>query len=380
MKLNKHATALLMMFFLLVVAIPVTYGQDMSSPTGNLVFNSVSEAGQEITVMPIGESEAHNITQDPSVDIAGSISSDGSTVLFTSNRDGDFEIFTSDLSGENIIQLTDDPSADNSGEFSPDGSQITFISDRNGGRDVYVMDSSGENITQLTSSEANEAAPSWSPDGEHIAFLQVMGSTEDDVQGYRTVELNIGVVSKDGGDARNIAENMFFRLKNSVNGYFEWSPDSTAILYRSVVEDEDTELFLVDVVSGETVQLTDNDTEESGFIWTDEQQIIFSSFGGFRTYDSGEDMLAHLYIMDQDGGNIREITAQSNVLNPIQNLSFIPEYQQVLFELWTPGSDGNRVDLWAVDLEGNALVNLTNTPVISEGQYFYIPAGNASSD
>jgi TolB protein len=351
--------------------------QDTTIPTGLIVLNSILD-DQEIEVMTIGTGAAHNITQSAGVDIANSISNDGTTILFSSNRGGDFQLYTMDLDGSNIIQLTDSAGGNNLGAFSPANTKIAFISRRNGVANIFIMDPDGANPIQLTDSEIRATSPYWSPNGEQIAFFQFLNAERDEQFGFNTLEVNIGVVPVTGGDFRILAENVSIRYYNQINTYLEWSPDSTSILYRSVADDQDTELLLVNIETGETSQLTANEDEESGFTWTDDGRVVFSSFGGYRLYSETDDRQAHIYIMDADGVNIQNITSQSNVLNPIQNLVFISETNQVMFDLWTPGSDDNRIDLWVVDLDGENLFNITNTPTVTEGGYLYVPTSEGN--
>lgn len=385
---RKLVKILLVVFIAVLVGTFATQGQDETPLTGTLIINAAyPERNQEVEVIAVGDSEARNITADPAVDIAYSVSADRSSILFGSNRgDGDFELYTTNIEGGNIVQLTDNDASDNFGRFSPDGSQIAFVSDQDGTGDIYLMDNDGTNVTRLTTSEIRELALVWSPDGEKIAFLQVLDSTNSAGGVYTTLNFNIGFISVTGGETNLIVENIMFRSTKQINAYFAWSPDSASILYRSVEGEQDTELFLIDIATGEITQLTNNEDEESGFTWTDDGQIIYASFGGYgRSYSAEElaagiDSLTYLYLMDADGENTREIAALDNVNSAIENLVFAPSSQYVIFEHRTLGSNGNQHDLWGIDLEGQTLINITNTPDFVEGSFFYVPSVSGSSE
>jgi Tol biopolymer transport system component len=124
-------------------------------------------------------------------DIPGSISPDGTQLLFTR-----FNLSALAVSGhvESSIQaispdgagLRELAAAGSDPTYSPDGRRIAFVSnrDRDGiirtgedeseyANDLYVMNSDGTGAARLThSSELSELEPTWSPDGTRIAFTR----------------------------------------------------------------------------------------------------------------------------------------------------------------------------------------------------------------
>src|SRR5947209_11744666 len=56
----------------------------------------------------------------------GTLSPDGSTIVFTSLKDGDLDIYTMRADGSNVRRLTNTPGYDGGPFFSPDGKQIVY--------------------------------------------------------------------------------------------------------------------------------------------------------------------------------------------------------------------------------------------------------------
>jgi TolB protein len=100
--------------------------------------------------------------------------SPGGQLAFSSaiSNDGSMEIYISNLDGSNVRRLTRTAKAINiSPRWNPrTGREIAFISDRGGSPQVYVMDASGANQRLLIARGGHADSPSWSPDGRYIAF------------------------------------------------------------------------------------------------------------------------------------------------------------------------------------------------------------------
>ena len=106
-------------------------------------------------------------------------------------------------------------------DWSPDGQRIVFASRRDGNLEIYVMNVDGSNVVQLTRM-GFAAVPVWSPDGKRITFFHDTGKKE---------EAGIYLMDSDGA---NIAQLTHYPLV--VDLAFEWSPDSTHIVFTAVDE------------------------------------------------------------------------------------------------------------------------------------------------
>jgi TolB protein len=134
-----------------------------------VAFTSVRDGNYEIYKVTIDGDQLTRLTNDASIDVMGSWSSNGEMV-FTSNRNGDWDIFVMNSDGSDVRELIATGSNEGSPAFSPKGDKVAFISNAGGDFDLYVADSDGSKIRQLTFTQENESFPSWSPDGKRIAY------------------------------------------------------------------------------------------------------------------------------------------------------------------------------------------------------------------
>jgi tricorn protease-like protein len=105
----------------------------------------------------------------------------GGAIAFVSNRNGgDDEIFVMNADGGGARHLTENNARDSYLDWSPDGATIVYVSSGNG-EDIWLMDSDGSNKRSLVSNAANDFVPCWSPDGEHVAFQTSYGNNDDEI-------------------------------------------------------------------------------------------------------------------------------------------------------------------------------------------------------
>jgi Tol biopolymer transport system component len=145
--------------------------------------------------------------------ITGSISPDGSQVVFAPGYGDDVDIYTVDTGGGEPRLLLDSENQAYNPTFSPDGTQIAYF---DGGGDhshsLRVMNADGSGVRVLI-----DEAPVghvrnlvWSPDGSHLAF-----SSDD----------GVWVVGIDGSGLTEV-------IPDGTSAY--WSPDGSRISYESV--------------------------------------------------------------------------------------------------------------------------------------------------
>jgi len=179
------------------------------------------------------------------------LSPDGTKVLYTvTHVDEEAEkefstIYLLDLSSGETRQMTTGKQVDAGPRFSPDGTTIAFISDRKEKNQIFLLPVDGGEARQLTDLKQGASNPEWSPDGSKIAFTAGVDYGEDDPPDY----------SKDP-----------YRVTRNV-----WRFDAIGALDLAV-----SNVYMVDVASGDVEQLTGDDVVSGGLKWSpDGTRILF---------------------------------------------------------------------------------------------------------
>lgn len=194
----------------------------------------------------------------------------GGTELCTMNPDGSEKGF-----------ITSQPAVgDNDPEVSPDGRWIAWTQ-RN--EDIFVMRSDGTGMFELLDEEGVFMAPTWSPDGEKLAFTC-------ELPGPPMVE-GICIANSDGSGLNVLLEFEDPRWP-------KWSPDGESIMFHHVELNFNEDLYILDVDSLTTVNITDTLSDEEYARWSPDGERIAFVGGPFP----GEiDVGRNLYTIDPDG-------------------------------------------------------------------------------
>jgi len=203
-------------------------------------------------VRPDGTDE-RNLTNHPAKDVAPAWSPDGQRIAFVSDRDGNEEIYVCQRNGSQVVRLTFDLGAEDWPDWSPDGRWIVFQylppEAAEGSYDLYLMRADGSQRTRLTFDPGGERWPDWSPDGDWIAF------TSD-----RLIYKKIFRIRPDGSGETLVSEPAPPAYYD--DRYSTWAPDGriTFVSNRPAPSDgsRDVEIYLMDADGGHLRQLTDN--------------------------------------------------------------------------------------------------------------------------
>ena len=157
-------------------------------------------------------------------------SPDGRQLAYCAARGGQYDIYTIAVEGESETQLTDLPGLDDGPEYSPDGRHIWFNSTRTGLMQVWRMETDGANPTQMVREDANCWFPHVSPDGRQVVYIAY--GKDDVAPGDHPANKNVEIrlVSADGGESRTIAKLFGGQGTMNVNS---WSPDNRTIAFVS---------------------------------------------------------------------------------------------------------------------------------------------------
>tara|TARA_B100000131_G_scaffold118361_1_gene115396 strand:- start:2237 stop:5182 length:2946 start_codon:yes stop_codon:yes gene_type:complete len=191
------------------------------------------------------------------------VSKDGKTIVYPKygygiNQSLSYDVWKVDVKSKKKTALTKSMRA-NYPKFSPDGSKILFVAHKNSTSQLYTINSDGENIKQITSNEGDVQilTPAWSPDGQAIAFAM---SGNDG-------KLDIYVLDVTSGISRQITDS------NEADAFPIWHPNSQKISYTGFY-DENPNLFTYDFLNNKTIQNTDLWNLYVGMDWNEKLSTV----------------------------------------------------------------------------------------------------------
>lgn len=360
------------------------------------------------------------------------LSPDGTRVLFTkrdldwdeNERPGRIWVVAADGTGARVFTGSDD---DQNPEWSPDGRWVSFTRPVGEGdsrkRQIFLLPTDGGEAVQLTGHATSVSRYEWGSEGRTIFFL-ANDSLPDDREKER----------ENGDDAIFVDEGPNGQTRGEWNGVwqvaatpstepvdaeritpegrrlgdFAPSPDGNHLAYTYREENRRnaghlSELVIRSIVTGEEVQVTDNDAPESNLAWSpDGRTLTFVApdleewvldQGNLYAYDIPRERItrlledfegdlrgyrwspggqhidfeslvrtdANLFRLDVASGEIEPLTEGSGI---VSSASFDRGHRTVAFERAGPTEPG---DLWFKDLSDGAETRLTTAnPEIAE--------------
>ncbi|TFH38076.1 MAG: hypothetical protein E4G99_00600, partial [Anaerolineales bacterium] len=207
-----------------------------------------------------------------------------------SDRDGDAEIFTIKFDGSGLTRLTSNQTQDIDPAWSPDGTQIAYVAYDSGSESVNLMHVDGSGSHSLVDGRT----PAWSPDGTLLAFARYK-------DGIYTIEVGNGKTTRLSDSS-----------SHGDDWYPEWSPDRSMILFGSNRHQPGDALT-------ESVYMMRADGSSSGRlseVWG-APPYCWSPDGRWIVYTQGFFNHAELYIMDNQGLNVRPLMEDNLGMHPL---------------------------------------------------------------
>ncbi len=242
---------------------------------------------KELAVMDYDGYNVKQLTYDRSISVRPKWSPDGRKIVYTSYKNLFPDVLEVDLYTGQRLRLAAYPGLNTGAAFSPDGLSIALTLSKSGTPELYTMNAQGGDLRQLTHSRGGESSPTWSPDGRDIAYVsdesgapQIwMTGKEGGTPSRLTTAPNYNTEPDWSHPPANSDMKPMLALTSRVGGKFQlgvydrstgvvtpvvadgadnedpsWAPDGRHLVFGKT-QHWRTQLYLLDVVTGEQVQL-----------------------------------------------------------------------------------------------------------------------------
>lgn len=187
-------------------------------------------------------------------------------------------------------------------------------------------------------------SPSWSADGEQIMFVAT--KTGESSRLY--------LMNPDGSDMTIVAE--------SETGWYSspsFSPTGEQIVY-GFKDGDDIELYILDLETQETLQITDNDVNDSSPAWSPDGEWI--------AFNRGVEDDFELVLMNPDGSEIRQLT--DNDARDVYP-AWSADGSKIAFVSDRDGDDG----IYVMTIEDEETTHITTVERMQPGRMAWSPDG-----
>lgn len=288
-----------------VVASPLPTYTPLPSPThtplpyptgvhgGRIIFTCTRGDFNQICMVNRDGSGLLQVTHENINHYYPAFSPQGEAIIYASNQSfGTFDLYLLVLSTSQSVELTYEIGNVFSPDFSPDGEKIIFINRAEGQpTGLWIMDKNGEN-PRLLYGGPNYAGPNtlvsaaWGPDNRTIALA---------MSENQLFEYEIFLFDKETQEApRRVTYGLL-----GITGSVDWSPDGRYLLL-SAGPPLDKDIFRYEIETGIMTRFTYGGNNNSAVYSPDGEWIVFNSL---RNNDQ-----ADLYLMRADGSDLQQIT------------------------------------------------------------------------
>jgi Tol biopolymer transport system component len=193
---------------------------------------------------------------------------------------------------------------------------IAFAQGEGGLADISVVNPDGSGRAVLVASGADELFPAWSPDGTKLAY------TTDETESGSSSHGDIIVVDSDGSNRLNVTDR-----------------------YDGVPDPSDP---------GNVWGLKSDDWDPT---WSpDGTQIAYMGMIGPDTFESGDEQLPDIYVVDVDGSDRRNLTSTPDWIEVAPEWS--PDGKQIAF--MSEDINQDRLTLSVIGADGSSRRSLTD--------------------
>jgi Tol biopolymer transport system component len=250
--------------------------------------------------------------------------------------------------------------------FSPDGERIAFSRELDGRSDIYLIHRDGSNLTRLTNGGRGQGEgayfdPHFSPDGAHLVCVRGDAFYEE----YSDLYL----IDLQSGEGRQLTD-------SKTDSSPSFSPDGQHIICvseRPTLREQSSgvDIYRITIDGREQVRLTHTEFEKKrDMAWPPRNlHPCYSPDGNFIAFASsahgprGENRF-EIYRMRPDGSESTRLTfTQGSSSYPLWH----PDSRQIAFTSWSKAADPkkNKSDIYLVDADGSELRCLEESQTIN---------------
>ncbi|HVM61765.1 MAG TPA: biopolymer transporter Tol [Verrucomicrobiae bacterium] len=227
----------------------LTYDRSISvrprwSPDGRkVVYTSYKNVFPDVLEVDLYTGQRRRLASYPGLNSGAAFSPDGLSIALTLSKDGNPELYTMNAEGTDLRRLTHTHAGESSPTWSPDGQTIAYVSDESGVPQIWQINRDGGSPLRLTVSPSYNTEPDWSRPPANSDMKPMLAVTSR-VAG----KFQIGVYEKGSGVVTPVVAD------GTDNEDPSWAPDGRHLIFTKTVHWH-SQLYLLDVVTGEQVQL-----------------------------------------------------------------------------------------------------------------------------
>jgi TolB protein len=242
---------------------------------GALCFSSWATAAP----LTIPYQLTHSQNMDPSPN------PDGKRLVFISVIAGKEQLFTMNADISAAIQITRDDADHEDPAWSPDGKKIAYVAITKTEERIYTMNPDGSDAQAVSPASVRAIHPAWSTDSKRVIYC-----TDDDLQPPRKNDSDIDVVELATGKVTTL-------ITGGVNTYPAWSPDMSHLVFRRMLGEMNSEVFIADGDGRNARNLTNHPAFDGWPAWSPDGKLI--------AFASNRNLRYQIFVMNPDGSNVR---------------------------------------------------------------------------
>lgn len=185
-----------------------------ASNNRDVIYTSIVNGEPQVKIINVTTGVEETIGNLTGVSFAPRMSPDGGFALASRVNDaGNSDIVRIDMENGEVTTIVSNEAINLAPTISPDGSQFIFESNISGKQQLYVAPTLGGDVQQISSGEGRYITPSWSPKGDLIAFSKIIND-----------QYHIGIMNADGSGERLLTTAF-------VDEAPAWAPNGRALVF-----------------------------------------------------------------------------------------------------------------------------------------------------